>query len=400
MNRKFVALGELLAVSRNGVNADQFDQPIGDMLPISRIETISDGTINFLRVKYAKVGLVDKKKYLLQSGDILFSHINSPDHIGKTAIYRSQKLLLHGINLLLLRPTQNLCYPEYLNYYFKSKEMRDYFKTHCKKAVNQASLNQSDLLELKIPLPPLPEQQRIATILQKADRLRRLRRYARQLSDGYLPSVFLEMFGDPVVNPYKHPIRRLKQISLIFSDGPFGSDLKTEHYTPNGIRVIRLQNIGVGIFINDDKAFISKEHFRSLSKHTCLPGDIIVGTLGEPNLRAFVQPEQLPIALNKADCVQIRVDKSKVTIEFVCFLLNMPQTLFLATGLIHGQTRSRINMGRLAELEVPIPNIEIQQKFSTIVKQFEKMNCKLEESERQTEMVYQSLLQRAFQGEL
>lgn len=56
----------------------------------------------------------------------------------------------------------------------------------------------------QIPLPPLPEQQRIAVILQKADRLRRLRRYARQLSDTYLQSVFLEMFGDPVSNPIGH----------------------------------------------------------------------------------------------------------------------------------------------------------------------------------------------------
>lgn len=272
--------------------------------------------------------------------------------------------------------------------------------TRLNKSAAIPGLNREDAYEQTIPFPSLPEQQRIAAILQKADRLRRLRRYARQLSDSYLQSVFLEMFGDPVSNPSKNPVRTLKQVSIIFSDGPFGSDLKTVHYVPNGIRVIRLQNIGVGNFIDNDKAFISEDHFRSLSKHTCLPGDIIVGTLGEPNLRAFIQPEQLPIALNKADCVQIRVNKSKVTEEFVCYLLNMPQTLFLATGLIHGQTRSRINMGRLAELEVPIPDIADQQIFSAIAKQFKKMNRKIVESERQTEMLFQSLLQQAFQGEL
>ena len=52
-----------------------------------------------------------------------------------------------------------------------------------------------------IPLPPLPEQQRIAAILERADRLRRLRRYALELSEGYLQAVFVEMFGDPVRNP-------------------------------------------------------------------------------------------------------------------------------------------------------------------------------------------------------
>ena len=55
--------------------------------------------------------------------------------------------------------------------------------------------------DLLIPLPPLPEQQRIAAILARADRLRRLRRYALELSEGYLQAVFVEMFGDPVRNP-------------------------------------------------------------------------------------------------------------------------------------------------------------------------------------------------------
>ena len=54
---------------------------------------------------------------------------------------------------------------------------------------------------LKVPLPPLPEQQRIAVILERADGLRRLRRYALELSEGYLQAVFVEMFGDPVRNP-------------------------------------------------------------------------------------------------------------------------------------------------------------------------------------------------------
>src|SRR5947199_1101704 len=167
------------------------------MVPISRIETISEGVIDFSRVKYVTPTLRGRQKYQLQSGDILFSHINSPEHIGKTALFRSSKPLIHGINLLLLRVNQQVCHPEYLNFYLKSFAVRARFRTRCKKAVNQASLNQEDILSLDVPVRPLSEQKRIAAILEKADRLRRMRRYARQLSDTFLQSVFLEMFGDP-----------------------------------------------------------------------------------------------------------------------------------------------------------------------------------------------------------
>lgn len=195
-----VLLESIVAKIGNGIDAEQIDQPSDGMLPISRIETIWDGVIDFERVKYAQVTKAEIDKYALQSGDILFSHINSPTHIGKTAIYRSDQTLIHGINLLLIRVDQKKCYPEYLNYYFKSKNVRALFRARCKKAVNQASLNQPDILELEVPLPPLIEQKRIASLLARADRLRQLRRTAHDLGDALLQSVFLEMFGDVKTN--------------------------------------------------------------------------------------------------------------------------------------------------------------------------------------------------------
>ncbi|MDR3577849.1 MAG: restriction endonuclease subunit S [Anaerolineaceae bacterium] len=261
-------------------------------------------------------------------------------------------------------------------------------------------VNKEIFENIRIPLPPLPEQQRIAAILQKADRLRRLRRYARRLSDTYLQSVFLEMFGDISANSKNWKIKNLRNVSLIFSDGPFGSDLKSEHYKEIGVRVIRLQNVGVGELIDDDKAYVSVEHFESLRKQGCLPGDVIIGTLGDPNLRACILPDDISIALNKADCIQMRVNPKEMTKEYACWLLNMPQTLFLATGMIHGQTRSRINMGRLAELEIPVPPLAKQECFVHVVNRYKFLKVQERESERQAEHLFQSLLEQAFQGEL
>ena len=119
---------------------------------------------------------------------------------------------------------------------------------------------------------------------------------------------------------------------------------ETSHYTEQGVRVIRLQNIGVGYLNNEDKAFVSYEHFASLLRHRCLPGDVIIGTLGDPNLRAIVLPHAIGEALNKADCVQFRCRREFVMPDYVCSLMNMPSTLTMAASLVQGITRTRIRV--------------------------------------------------------
>lgn len=256
--------------------------------------------------------------------------------------------------------------------------------------------NKDRLLEARIPLPPLAEQKRIAAVLAKADRVRRLRRYALEVGAGYLQSVFLEMFGDPATNPMGWDTKPLRSLASKFSDGPFGSNLKSEHYVDTGVRVIRLQNIGTGEFLDEDKAFVSPQHFQRLSKHRCVSGDLMVATLGDPNLRACLMPPYVPIALNKADCIQVRVDTRRAIPQYVCWLLNLPETLQIAASMIHGQTRSRINSGQLAQLELPVPPLELQLRFSGIVGEFEGLRRKQIEALRQADHLMKTLLDRCF----
>jgi type I restriction enzyme S subunit len=232
--------------------------------------------------------------------------------------------------------------------------------------------------------------------LEKADRIRRTRRHALELSDAFLPSSFLEIFGDPRQNPNNWPYDHLHRLCVKFSDGPFGSNLKTEHYRPSGIRVIRLQNIGKGDFLDEDKAFISEVHFASLRKYECKPGDVLIGTLGDPNLRACIQPSSISVALNKADCVQARPNPDKSTPEFICWLINCPSTLQLSPGMVHGQTRERVSMGQLAKLPVPVPPVQLQQEFSRLAEGYERMRSVQREALRQAEHLFQTLLHQAF----
>jgi|LQYC01.1.fsa_nt_gi type I restriction enzyme S subunit len=258
----------------------------------------------------------------------------------------------------------------------------------------------SAVSHIRIPVPPLPEQERIIRILDEADKLRGMRAKADQQSSGLLPSLFDSMFGDPLANTKKWLILPLRKLAEKFSDGPFGSNLKSLHYVETGVRVVRLQNIGVGVFLDEDKAYISDSHFNSLIKHQCLPGDVIVGTLGDPNLRACILPDFISQALNKADCVQIRPQKNVATSEYLCWLLNMPSTLQMASGLVMGQTRSRISMGRLSGLLVPVPPLKIQHDFAAHVPEINALKAEQTLSKRRIEDLFQSLLHRAFQGEL
>jgi len=253
---------------------------------------------------------------------------------------------------------------------------------------------------IEIQLPPLPEQQRIAAILDTVDALRAKRRAALAQLDTLAQSIFLDMFGDPATNPKEWPREAVGNLASKISDGPFGSNLKSDHYTDRGVRVVRLQNIGVGGFVDNDKAFISEEHFGSLKKHECLPGDVLVGTLGDPNLRACIQPEWLPRALNKADCVQLRPDQRVANAEYLCALLNCRSTERMAQGLVLGQTRSRISMGRLRGLLVPRPPIELQNEFSLVVASARSVSQSLESSATALTALFESLQHRAFRGEL
>lgn len=159
-------LGNLVMKMSNGANVKQHDESVG--YPISRIETIWNGNIDSQRVKYIKENDSDfVNKYKLKEGDILFSHINSDSHIGKTAIYRGQpEVLIHGINLLLIRFSDEYC-QDFFNYQFKYLKEKGAFSAVAQRAVNQSSINQHKLKSFPFIYPNLEEQKRIVVKIEE-----------------------------------------------------------------------------------------------------------------------------------------------------------------------------------------------------------------------------------------
>lgn len=369
-----------------------------DGIPFLRVQNIVGGHV----VHDRDTLFIDEKtnealrRSKIIPGDILVSIAGT---IGRTGIVPGSASPMNCNQAVAIVRTNGEVFRPYLRYWLEGPEAQRQMRgSSVTGTISNLSLKQ--LGSLTLSLPPLPEQKRIAAILDKADELRAKRRAALAELDTLVQSIFLEMFGDPAKNPKGWHCKGVGAVAAKFSDGPFGSNLKSSHYTETGVRIIRLQNIGVGEFVDDDKAYISEQHFHELRKHECCPGDVLVGTLGDPNLRACIQPEWLPVALNKADCVQFRPDQRVTNAAYICALLNQPATEHIAQSLMLGQTRVRISMGRLRGLKIPVPPLSLQRTFAARAAAVEKLKATHRASLTHLDALFASLQHRAFRGEL
>lgn len=167
------------------------------------------------------------------------------------------------------------------------------------------------------------------------------------------------------------------------TDGPFGSNLKTEHYVAGpGPRVIRLQNIGDGVFRGEDRAFITNARFESLRRHDARSGDVLIAALGETLPRACLVPANFGQAIVKADCFRLRPARG-VSPRFLQHILNAPQTHRAASTLISGVGRPRLNLGKVGDLTIPVaPTAEQERVVAAIDEHFSRLDAAVTALER------------------
>lgn len=149
------------------------------------------------------------------------------------------------------------------------------------------------------------------------------------------------------------------------TDGPFGSNLKSSHYVDSGPRVIRLQNIGFGKFI-DEKAHITEQHFAAMRDHEVRSGDLVVASLGQDLPRACLVPPTVGPAIVKADCIRVRLHES-LDARFVSYALQRPALRHTVAKQIHGVGRPRLGMQGIKALSIPIaPRAEQERIVAAI----------------------------------
>ena len=231
---------------------------------------------------YADIIDISKyKDYVLKDGDILMSHINSEKHLGKAAIYKKEndEMIIHGMNLLMLRANKKLLLPHYAKYFFESNIFLSQIATITKKSVNQASFTVSALKELDILCPDLYMQNDVVAKLDKVTDL--IDKHKKQLEklDELVKARFVEMFGDCLINPMRWKTKHLEDIAEVGSSKRvFVEELQAE-----GIPFYRGTEVGA---LAEGKQivpelFIKEEHYENLCEATGAPqvGDLLMPSI-------------------------------------------------------------------------------------------------------------------------
>jgi type I restriction enzyme S subunit len=257
-------------------------------------------------------------------------------------------------------------------------------------------LTKGNAERITFPLPSLSEQQRIAAILGKADRLRFLRHHSHVLSDTYLQSVFLEMFGDPETNPRLWKRTTIDDISLLVTDG--------EHLTPcrtsSGIKLLSARNIQNG-FIDFEAGvdYISNDEFKRIKKR-CNPEyeDVLIscsGSVGRVTTVAIT--EQFSLVRSVA---LIKPDRREINPYYLEHFLRTNYSQEMIKKYSKASSQPNLFQGPIKELPVLVPPVFEQRKFVDVVKKYSFLRSKQFESERQAEHLFQALSRQAFHGEL
>lgn len=280
---------------KNGSTANQVEED-SETLPISRIESISTGEIN-----YEKVGYVSRKSigenFKISQGDILLSHINSLSMVGNVALKRDNALLYHGMNLLRLIPKKDKFDPKYLFWILKTKYFRNAVESIAKPAINQASVSIDSLKNISFLIPLYLEQKKIAnfldyetaqidTLIAKQEKLIELLKEKRQavisyaVTKGLDPNVAMKDSGVEWLGevPEHWRVCRLKHVGYIQSGIAKGKDLKDK--ISISVPMLRVANVQDG-YLNLDEVHQINIEPEQLERYLLQNGDVLMNEGGD-----------------------------------------------------------------------------------------------------------------------
>ncbi len=265
------------------------------------------------------------------------------------------------------------------------------------------SLTKSNLLDIEMPIPPLEVQKSIVSILERAEKIKEKRRQANETTSKLIQSIFYEMFGDPVKNEKKWKSVTVNDIALTKKGsirmGPFGSQLKKNELVERGIRVLWIENIVNNEFNFKIGKFITEQKYAELTGFTVKAGDVLMtmmGTIG----RVAVVPSDIGKSIISSHLLKIEPDQNKIN---AIFLKNMLLTEHVKSQLLksaHGIVMNGLNTGIVKETKIFLPPISLQNEFALIVERVEKMKEKQLKATQQAEELFNSLMQKAFKGEI
>jgi len=381
---------------------------IGDVIDIS-----SGGTPNRKRVEYFEGGDTP----WIRTGDLKGKYVSTPqEHITREALENSSAKIFPANTVLLAMygatigacsilpfpaATNQACgallpsdkyYPLFLFYYLKSIKPQ-----LIRRGVGGAQPNISARIikDTNFPLLPLEEQKKIAAILDAADELRQKDKALIAKYDELTQSLFLDMFGDPVTNPKKWKSVKLESVCGKITDGTH----KTPIYKDSGVIFLSAKNIKKYELNCDSPKYISKEEHALLSKRCNVEKDDILitksGSLGMAAMVGFDFEFSIFESLALLKYIRESIDG-----KFLLYYLNTPSTQYKYAGITKGVGVKHLHLSDLRRLDIILPSRAIQKHFTERIQSIESQKTLAQESLDKSEALFNSLLQKAFKGEL
>jgi type I restriction enzyme S subunit len=346
---------------------------------------------------------VKRRDKLVEQGDLLVSTANSWNLVGKCSWVPTLPwpATLGGF-ISALRCNREQVNPRYLYWWFASPQTQAAVRNCARQTTNIANLSLERCEALTLPLPPLPEQRRIAAILDQADALRRLRRQSLSRLSELGQAVFFDMFVnglrgsastvtvEELVDPAKGGIRT----------GPFGSQLLHSEFVDEGIAVLGIDNAVANEFRLGRPRHITSQKYSALKRYKVHPGDVLITIMGTCG-RCAIVPDDVGEAINTKHLCCISLDQDRCIPAFLhAYFLHHPSARHYLSLRSKGAIMDGLNMGIIKELPIQLPSIHLQHEFN---RRLAKLQQPLQASAgalAQVDKLFASLQHRAFRGEL
>ncbi|MBC8946995.1 restriction endonuclease subunit S [Xenorhabdus indica] len=347
--------------------------------------------------------LVKRKEQALCEGDILISSANSWELVGKASyVPKLNYQATAGGFISIVRAKQRVIDSRYLYHWISSPSTQHKIR-HCgRQTTNISNLDVGRFKDLEIPLPPLAEQKRIASILDKADAIRRKRQQAIQLADEFLRAVFLDMFGDPVTNPKGWEVRPLVDgIKSIIS----GWSAKGESYPCNEgeYGVLKISAVTSGKFNPQENKFVYEKDIPA-DKKLVFPkkGDLLFSRANTRDLVAAtcIVPKDNSNVFLPDKLWNVKTSENILLPEYLNYLIWEPRFKEKLTSQATGTSGSMLNIskGKFETTDAIFPDLPLQKKFRSIYWGVQKYIDSLNASLDGCDASFSSLSQKAFSG--
>lgn len=390
---EYKKLDSIFPIIRNGASIKQTPYKAGK--PITRIETIVDNKIDLTRVGYADILNDNYEDFYLKDGDILMSHINSVNHLGKAAIVENIDIdIIHGMNLLILKSDKAKVFPKYSYYYFITNKFRKQLISITKKSVNQASFNISDLKELEIPIPSYEDQIRIANLLEKIETTITERKNAIDFLDELVKATFFEMFGDNNSENLK-PLSQHLRIQQGFA-------FKSKKFSKTGIPIIKIGTVNKGFFDTKSFSYINESNDEKLEKFKVYKNDLLIsmtGTVGKDDYgNTCLATDFSDYYYLNQRVAKLIPDEIGLNKLFLMYFLRSPSIKSEIIKSNRGVRQANISNEDILSIQINLPPIALQNQFADIAKKIENIKTEQEAQLKNLEELYASLSHQVFEG--